>query len=229
MTYYTSMGAIPAAARPDAPKRDEMLARTTVAAKRILRQLDRLPQRRRVAALDRVLRNFDATLPERFRRVGRHLKGRGLSTNRAVERALALSLADASIERIKKLGRAYQKGMVMPLAGGMGAEGDDSEGDSPEETVGKMFQGIVCSEGLQSTVTDMVGRQEGRDAAEATAIGYEVGQGFAMCPAQQPTPTTPTAPAPSSEEDRPSMVLPIAVGVGALALVGGVVWWTQRD
>lgn len=225
--HYTHLGLVPSVARPEAERRDALLARTGPAARAVLARINRLPRRKRVAALDRVLSNFDPGLPTRVRRVAEHLHSQGIGVNQAMERALALSLADASIERIKKIGRAYRKGVVLPM-GQLGAESSEmtEEEQSAGDVVAGMFQGVICSDGLQTSISEMVGRNEGREAYDATNTGYEVAQGFAQCATLQP-PATPTTPVPEPQ-DETSLAVPVAVGVGALALAGGVVWFATR-
>lgn len=236
--HYTSLGAVPALAKRSVERRDEMLARTGPAARSLMVWARRLPPSERVLALNRVLADFEPGLPMRVQRVAEFLHREGMGTEDAVERALALSLADASIEKIKRLGQAYQGGATLhaeQLGRWLGCVGCAGLGQTtttppatptdPGAVVGAMFQGIICSDGLKTAVTDAVGRNEGRSAADATTIGFSVGQGMAMCP-----PGTAPAPVPDPgpvREER-SLALPIAIGVGAIALVGGVAWFTMR-
>ncbi len=227
--HYTHLGVVPAVASPSAERRDALLARTGPAARAIMKSIKTLPRKQQVAALDRVLVKFDEGLPERVRRVSEHLHREGMAVNQAVERALALSLADASINRIKRLGRAYRQGAVVPLGylGTTTPESTTSQEQDAGQIVAGMFQGIVCSDGLQTSITQMVGQNEGREAHDATNLGYEVAQGFAQCGAQTPTPPLPPTTPPTTSGET-SLALPIAVGVGALVVVGGVVWYTGR-
>lgn len=224
MTHlYTNLGAIPRLATASAERRDPLLAHTGPAARRLMAAVRRYPAAQQVQVLDRALAQFQPGTPQRVRRVATFLRRQGLSTTQAVERALALALADSTMEKIKGIGVAYQHGQLMPM-GGLGDEASTS-GTKPEDVVAGMFQGILCSSGLQTTVVDAVGRGEGQDAATATAVGYGVAQGIAQCPTTTPPATTP---APVSEPERPSLVWPIAMGIGALALVGGVVWVSRK-
>lgn len=227
--HYTHLGAVPAVADRSTERRDAMLARTGPAARAVLARLNKLPRSQRAAALDRVLMEFDPSLPGRVRRVAEHLRREGMGVDRAVERALALSLADASINRIKSLGRAYRKGQVLPMGylGQTPPAAPTQQEQDAGQVVASMFQGIVCSDGLQRSVTDMVGRNEGREAHDATNVGYEVAQGFAQCASLTP-PTPPTPPPSAPRDEGGSVVLPVVVGLGALVAVGGVVWYTKR-
>lgn len=228
--HYTHLGAVPALAARGTERRDAMLARTGPAARAVMKQIKRLPRSRQVAALDRVLADFDPELPGRVRRVAAHLRGGGMATDAAIERALALSLADASINRIQKIGRAYQGGELMPM-GYLGQTPPTAPSTTaPEQNAGdvvaRMFQGIVCSDGLQRSVADMVGRNEGREAHDATNMGYEVAQGFAQCASL--TPPAPAPVPPTTSTDEPSLAVPIAVGIGSIVLAGGVFWYVTR-
>jgi hypothetical protein len=228
---YTNLGAVPAIAQPAAERQDALLARTGPAARRIMRHIKRLPRSKQVAALDRVLERFDSELPARVRRVAEHLHRGGMPTDRAVERALALSLADASIEKIKRVGYAYRRGEGAPYgpAMGLGTSGTGSSSErSAEDEVAAVFQGIACSNGLQATITDLVGRNEGADAAAATNTGYEVLQGAAQCGTLTPTPPPPPAPPTTTQSSSGSLAVPLAIGAGALLLVGGAVWYTTK-
>lgn len=203
------------------------------AAQGILADINRLPQGKRVKALDNVLSSFDPRLPHKVREVATKLRKQGLSTNAAVQQALTLSLADASIDKIRGIGAARMAGKPPVGIYGLGlgedatssTAGETSAETSAKKKVGQMFQGVVCSDGVQAAVTDMVGRNKGSDAHAATNLGYEVAQGFAQCAVPTPTPTPPTPPTAPTEEK--SLALPIALGVGALVVVGGVVWYTR--
>jgi hypothetical protein len=231
MAYYESLGSLPAAMNK-AQRRDPLLRRTGAAARQLLRRVERLPRNRRLPALVAALRSFDAELPRKVQAVAERLQKKGLRADKAVEKALMLSLADASITKIKRIGEAHQKGMLRPVGslGRLGETSDASGEQKPEDVVASMFQGIVCSEGLQSSIAELVGRNEGRDAHDATNIGYDVAQGFAQCHQlqQQPTPPAPP-PAPQEQDDSSSLLVPILVGVGALAAVGGVVYFTRKQ
>lgn len=226
--HYTHLGVVPGVAKADAEKRDALLARTGPAARQILKRIKKLPRKEQVGALDRVLNDFDPGLPTRVRRVAEHLRSEGMSINKSIERALSLSLADASINRIKNLGYAYQRGHVLPmgyLGLGQTSSSSSDEERSSKKVVADMFQGIVCSDGLQTSVTDLVGRNEGTQAQSATNLGYEVAQGFAQCANQAPVPPAPPA---TTESEKPSLVGPVVFGLGALVVVGGVVWYTRK-
>jgi len=217
---YTSLGAAPALAKRSVEKRDAILARTGPAARQLLKASGRSP-----AKLGKLLGRIDPNLPGRVHQVARHLNRQGMAADTAVERAVALSLADSMIEQVKALGERVRRGMppapLFSTAMGLGGLGDEAA-----DVVGSMAQGILCSDGLRTTLADMVGRQEGRDAADATLIGFSVAQGAAQC-GRTPTPT-PTPPADDPEPESSSLVIPIVVGVGVLALVGGIVWVTRK-
>lgn len=223
MHLYTNLGAVPSIATRSREQSDPLLAHTGPAARRLMAVVRRYPADRQVQVLDRALDGFQPGTAARVRRVASHLRRQGMSTNQAVERALALSLADSMMEYLQRVGRAHQRGELLPV-GGLGETGDDEM--KPEDVVVGMVQGVLCSQGLQQTITDAVGRSEGQDAATATAVGYGVAQGIAQCPPG--TTPAPAPPPPPPETRGPSLVLPIAVGVGALALVGGIVWMAQR-
>ena len=228
----------PAVAQRSLEQRDPLLAFTGNAARGIMADINRLPRGKRVRALDNVLASFDPMLPGKVRQVATRLRQTGMPTNLAVERAVALSLADASVDKIRSIGEARLAGkQPVGLYGlGLGQESDTtSETETEEEKsakkkVGQMFQGVICSDGVQTAVTDMVGRNQGQDAHAATNLGYEVAQGFAQCANLNQTPTPPTPPTtPPTTQEKPSLAVPIAVGVGALVVVGGFVWYTGRQ
>lgn len=228
--HYTNLGAVPGVADRSVERRDAMLARTGPAARAILKQIRKLPGSQQVAALDRVLANFDPELPMRVRRVAEHLRREGMSVNASIERALALSLADATISRIQKIGRAYRNGELTPV-GYLGQTPPTSPAATTAEqnagdVVARMFQGVVCSDGLQRSVSEMVGRNEGREAHDATNMGYEVAQGFAQCASL--TPAAPAPLPPPAQPESSSLAVPIAIGLGAVVVTGGILWYTTR-
>jgi hypothetical protein len=202
-----------------------MLAHTGPAARAVLYRINKLPRAQRLPELNRVLARFEPGLPSRVHRTAEFLQRRGMLIDAAVERALALSLADATIERFKKVGIKARQGRMFPV-GGMGGLGTEGESDAPEDVLARMAQGIACSPDLATSTTGMVGRAEGADAAGATQIGFAVVRGVAMCPPGT-TPEPPVTPPPETPEER-SLVLPIVLSVGALAAVGGVVWFMAR-
>lgn len=223
----------PTFAQRSAETRDPLLAQTGNAARGILRDLNRLPRSKRAQALNNVLRSYDPSLPAKVHKVANRLHAQGMPVNLAVERALALGLADSSIDRIRAIGAARMRG-VSPAVAGLGYLGQtETPSETPAETsakkrVGQMFQGIVCSDGVQTSVTDMVGRNKGADAHAATNLGYEVAQGFAQCASMNPqAPTPPPAPTPTPDSGG-SMVFPIVLGGAALLVVGGAVWYTRK-
>lgn len=223
MHMYTHLGAVPRLAKRSRERRDGYLARTGPAARAILHRMNRLPRAQRIAALNQTLNSFQPGLAARVQRVANHLQRSGMTAPAALERAIALSLADASIEKLQDIGRKYRSGSVLPVGGmGLGALGADDAG----EVFGKMMQGIACSGQLKESTTDVVGRNEGADAANATSIGFEVVRGMALCPVP-PVQEPPSLPPAETTEESSSLV-PVLIGVGALAAVGGVVYFATR-
>lgn len=220
---YTNLGAVPQLADRSQERRDPLLAHTGPAARRLMAAVRRYPSERQVQALDRALESLQPGTAKRVRRVATYLRRQGLGTQQAVERALALALADSTMEYLQRVGRAHQRGELMPV-GGLGESSDEET--KPEDIVVGMVQGVLCAQGLQQTIVDAVGRSEGQDAATATAVGYGVAQGVAQCPpGTTPTPAPP--PPPPTPPER-SLLWPIVMGVGALTLVGGIVWVTRK-
>ena len=218
----THMGAVPALARRTTESHDALLAHTGPAARAILYRINQLPKSLRVEELNRVLGRFEPGLPARLRRTVEYLHREGMPVDAAMERALTLSLADGSIEKAKQLGRKARDGQLFPM-GGLGAE--TPEGEDAGDVAARMFQGIACSPDVSAATTNIVGRNEGADAADATQIGFAVARGFALCPPGT-VPEPPVAPPPETEER--SVLMPVLLGVGALAAVGGVVWFVAR-
>jgi hypothetical protein len=221
MMHYTSLGAVPAIAHRKNERRDALLARTGPAARAVLRHINKLPRDQRVPELNRVLADLDPGAPARMHRVSEFLRRQGLSVSDAVERALALTLADASIEHFKRVGRRHRSGMQS-----MGSLGDSTTtglGQDAGTVVGGMIQGLTCTPALRDSIAAMVGREEGREAHDATVTGFDAARAMSMCP------TTPEVPLPPPEEPSgPSLVVPVLIGVGALVFAGGVVWYTGR-
>jgi hypothetical protein len=189
----------------------------------MMRSLARYPAAEQIRQMNAALASFDAGLPARVKLLAEALRRKGLSVELSVERAIALALADSMIEKVKQLGVGYQRGMLLPT-GGLGQTTTASP--TPEQVVGATFQGILCSPGLATAITDAVGRSEGRDAASATSIGFAVGGGVAQC-GQLSTSTVPT-PSPPPEPSGPSYVVPVLVGVGTLVVAGGFLWFTKK-
>jgi hypothetical protein len=173
-----------------------------------------------VQELDRVLTLFDPTLPARVRRVADYLHRGGMSVDAAVERALSLSLADASIEKFQKIGRLQQQGRLIPVGGFGAVTGSADAGD----VAAQMLQNIACAPDVAASTTTLVGQKEGADAAMATQIGFAVTRSMAQCtPGALPAP-----PPPPASSDEGSMLVPILLSVSALAVVGGAVWFATR-
>ena len=219
--YYTSLGAAPLFAS------DPVLARTAPAARALLRSVKRFPRSRQMPALHRAIARLDPDLPARLQRTARHLKRQGMPTSAAVERALTLSLADGTINQLQQIGREYRQGRLRPASiAGLGSTSTSSS-PPPEEVVGRMFQGILCSEGLQQQLADLAGRNEGREAATATSTGFDVAQGFAQCQSLTPGATAP-APAPAPAERDRQWVFPTLVAVGSVAVLGATIYFVRK-
>lgn len=219
---YTSLGVVPSIAQRSNEKRDALLARTGPAARAILRSINALPRDQRLPELNRVLADFDPAAPERMHRVSEHLRSGGMGINEAVERALALTLADASIEHFKTIGRRQHRGELYSL-GALGDSTTTTEGQDAGAVVGALIQGLTCSPTMRDSISALVGQNEGREAYDATRTGFDAARAMSMCPT---TPEVPTVPLP--ETTAPSILVPVLVGVGALVLAGGVVWYARK-
>lgn len=243
--YYTDLGAVPSFTTPMWEESDPILRHTGRAAKQFLKAIKRKYARsERAAEMNRILAKYEPTLPARLNRVAHFLKSKGMSTEKAVEKALMLSLADATSTKVQQMGHAYRRGQLRPAglmrrrygdgggdyAGGhwWGALGETaaSSGPSPEEVVGNMFKGVVCSDALQASFSDVAGRNEGRDAASATNMGFDLAQGFAQCqPAELPAPASLPE---SGDDEGTNWILPVGLAVGGLAVLGGVIFFMKR-
>jgi hypothetical protein len=221
MHSYTSLGAVPSIAPRRNEKRDALLARTGPAARAILRRINTLPRAARAPELNRVLADFDPDAPSRLHRVSERLYAQGYDLNAAVERALALTLADASIEHFKRLGMRGRSGGVYPL----GDSTTSAPGQDAGAIVAGLIQGITCTPALRDSVSTLVGRNEGQQAHDATRLGFDAARSMSMCPT---TPVPPVAPPASETSSGPSYLVPVLVGVGALAVAGGVIWYSGR-
>jgi len=217
MRAYTSLGAVPMLAKRQMEGRDALLAKTGPAARAVLKEIRRLPSRQQIPELNRTLREFDPNLPATTQTVAAKLVREGMPINLAMERALALSLADASIEQIKQLGYRVRRGEQVPF----GALGGLGLGAASDE-IGRMAEGIACSSQLRDSVTNLVGAKEGADAHDATRVGFDFAAAVATCP----TPATPGST--TVVEEAPSYVIPALIGAGALLAVGGIVWATRK-
>lgn len=221
--YTQHLGAVPAMARRDRERQDPMLAHTGHAARRLLQAIKRRPASQQRRALDRVLADYDPLLPTEVNRLAAKLRRQGASVEYAVERALALALADATVRRARGVGERFVRGEGTPV-GGLGGFG--GLGDEAADVVAGMAQGIACSTGLRDQTATMVGMEEGADAANATRLGFEILRGVSQCPAG--TTPVPPPPPPEPEPEGRSPVVPIVVGIGVLAAVGGVAWFMTR-
>lgn len=215
---------IPEIARRRMEKRDPLLWWTGRASRAILAKISRLPRGKRASELHRVLSQYDPELPALVQTVAGRLRQKGMPLNAAMERAVAIGLADATIERFQRFGRARTADELYPV-GGLGSLAPETqEGQDAGKIAGDMFRGIACSQGLKESVSDMVGSTRGADAAQASTIGFEVVKGVAMCTAIEPIPDAPAA----QETREGSLVLPLVLGIGAVAVIAGVVLYTRK-
>lgn len=204
---------------------DPLVARTSAAAREILARVRRLPVAHRAAEIDRAMASFEGGLDRKVRILAQRLAKRGMSAEAAIERAMSLGLADATVSRVHRIGKAYQRGEVLPLPHvleGLGQLGQDA-GAVAEQ----MFRGVLCAPELSSTLTSVAGKQGGQEASLATGIGFGVARGVASCPSA-PAPV-PVEPMPTDTDEGRNLYLPIALGIGVLAAVGGIVWFTQQN
>jgi hypothetical protein len=201
-------------------RRDEMLRHTSAAASKLLRYSP--------AQLNAALAKLDIALPANVRKVAAYIhRTRGWPMDRATHEALTLALADALIARFQTLGQRMMEGDSVSLSGrlvGLGGLGSDP----PERVIENLARGIACSRGLQTTTTDLTGREQGRTAADATNVGFEVARAFATCPEEGPSTPLPPAQAEVRGDDSMSIIVPVAIGVGVLAVLGGAIWYTTR-
>lgn len=208
-------------------RRDPLLALTGAAARKMLMSLRSLPVEKRVAELDRALATVDASLPTRVHQVASYLARSGMNAELAVERAIALSLADSNIDRFTVMGEQYRRGVPVQGLGQTSTTPTTPQGQDAAAVAGNVAQGIACSSALRDAIVDLVGRNQGRSAADATTIGLEVGRGVANCQSLQPPATQPLPPAPIPTTDS-SMMWPLIIGIGSLAVVGGVVFLMRK-
>jgi hypothetical protein len=170
---------------------DPILAHHRAAATEILAATRRQPEAVRMQRLSSALRAVDPALPTTVAKVSDTLRARGMTTSAAVHEALARSLADASIRKIQKIGRAAQYGRPIAWSPNSGL-GGVGLGDATADAVARSFQGLICSTPLSSAVSDLVGQTQGSDAHSATTTGFAAAQGVAQCSQLTPPPTTPT-------------------------------------
>jgi hypothetical protein len=223
-TLYSGLGAAPMPirdrARRDMEHRDALLAKTGPTARALMERTKHLPPAERVRAIDGALASLDPTGPSRVRQVASYLRRHhGLSANEAVERALALALADGAIDRLQRAG-----GRGPGSLAGLGTDAS-AETDAGALVAG-MFHNIACSDPVRTQVTDIVTRHEGANAAAATTLGFETVRAAAPCNPAAPAPAAPSS-SPSSSGDS-DVVAPIVIGAVGLVVVGGIVWWASR-
>lgn len=222
MHHYSGLGAVGAS--------DPLMARTRLAARTVLKKVEREAPGDKLAELNRGLAAFDPSLPGKLQRVFAHLVERGRDPNAALEEALARTLADSIIERYKLVGQAALRGQrlsVDTVTSISGLAGLGSVGSDIAKFFGSVARSTACSDGVRSLTTDLVGRSEGRGAATATDVGFEVTRGVTRCRQPGAGPAAPGAPFPT-EEPRRFPWTPVLIGVGALAVVGGVVFVAAR-
>jgi hypothetical protein len=217
-----TMTRIPEIAKRKMEKRDPLLRWTGRAARSVLARINQLPRGQRADELRRVLTSYEPGLPAIVEQSAVKLHAAGMPLNGAMERALALGLADATIVRMQKLGRARMRNEFFPL-GGLGEAAQTAAGQDAGQIVEGMFRGVACSDDLRTSVTDLVLQSNGGEAAQASTVGFEVAKGMAQCSSAPDIPDAPPAP-----EDRDSLVLPIVVGIGALAVAGGVAYYVTK-
>jgi hypothetical protein len=114
---------------------------------------------------------------------------------------------------------------IYPVGGLGETDPETQEGREAGEIAGDMFRGIACSDGLKESVSDMVGTSRGADAAQAATIGFEAVKATAQCSALEPIPDAAAA----ADTREGSLVVPLVVGIGALAVVGGVVLYMRKQ
>lgn len=217
-----SLGSVPAIADRGAEQRDLLLSLTGPAARAILVRVNAFPREQRVAELNRVLASLDPAAPERMHRVTERLYRGGLSLDTSVERALSLTLADGAIEYFKTLGERRQSGAALP----MGALGTVPVTPGPDAgaIVGDLLRGVACSSVLRDSISTLVGQNEGAQAHDATVTGFNTAGAMATC-----TPTTPEVLPPSDGgSSGMPLLVPVLLGVGALAVAGGFLWYTRK-
>lgn len=169
--------------------------------------------------LSSALRAVDPALPTTVAKVADTLRARGMTTSAAVHEALARSLADASIRKIQKIGRAAQYGRPIAWSPNSGL-GGVGLGDATADAVAKSFQGLICSSQLSSAVSDLVGKTQGSDAHDATTTGFAAAQGAAQC--SQLTPTTPTTPTPDTTPTSTPPASPLVTYGVSFAVLAGI-------
>lgn len=201
---------------------DPVLTRTRAASAEILRQISLLPPAAQRDELDHVLSSYDPKLPAALRTVADHLRRkRFMSVKAAMHEALALTLADAAIAKIKDIGARAAAGDENAAANALGCDGCDGLGGlgNAGTVAADMTRGLVCSAEIQAAITALVGRNEGTTGASLTTLGFAVAQLAAQCP-RAPDAAPPPPPPPPPQ--KASLAVPLAIAGGAVLLVGAI-------
>jgi hypothetical protein len=202
-------------------------------------KVQRLPAEQRLDALQSTLYDIDSDLPARVQRAFRAIvqRKRGfVSSDNALLEALTIALADTGITQAQivglvamKRGRRAATEFAQRLVSGGAMSGlGASAGKTALRITGAIAQGVACSQGAATLATDIVGRSQGRTAADATAIGTEVLRGVARCPGSRAPLPQESAPPPPEVPRRGFPWLPVVIGVGALGAVGVAMWAMKR-
>lgn len=202
---------------------DPLLRRTHKAARAIMRDVRKLPKSERLARLDAALSSYDRALPGKVKAVANTLYRNGANLNEAVERALTLSLADASIDRVRRLGEQVSSQSVEGL-GAIGLSG-------AEDDLKDLFTSVACSQELRRTASEKAGESQGSKAYNATLVGFKAAESVVNCPERSQTDLTkpPPTPPPEPKDDGMSIGVPIVVGVTVLGLAGVGIWYMRTQ
>lgn len=180
-----------------------------------------------MSRLYEALASYDPTLPAKVRAVADTMHRRGAPLHRAVEKALTLSLADASIDRMRRIGEQVMTGRAG--ASGLGALGALS---GAEDDLKDLAVSVACSEELQKTASEKAGESQGTKAYNATLLGFKAAKSTVKCPERTEEDLTkppPTHPSPKPEDDELSIAVPVIVGVGVLGLAGVAIWYMRTQ
>lgn len=214
-------------ARAQNGRSDALLRQTRRTARAIMRDIRKLPKAERMPRLYEALSSYEPSLPAKVKAVANTLHRRGASLNEAVERALTLSLADASIDRMRRLGEQVAAGR--PGASGLGSLGSLA---GAEDDLKDLAVSVACSEELQRTAAEKAGESQGTKAYNATLLGFKAASSAVKCPEgtkqdlTKPPPSPPTKP---QDGDEMSLAVPIIVGVSVLGLAGVAIWYMRTQ